>query len=80
VVYSPQRPPIAEPPYERIFTFSYGERETIAYIAGFILFRVAIKLASEEDMDGRWSEMLARVCSDPERVATAAGVLVRKPV
>lgn len=77
-IHSPLRPAICDAPYAPRTVFSFGDRETIAYIAGYVLFRVHAEFASSFDQVGQWCKMLVCVCSVPEIVAKTGGVPVAK--
>jgi hypothetical protein len=77
-VHTPLRPPIRDAPYDTRTAFTSGERETIAYIAGYVLFRVHAKFATSDDQTGRWCMMLVDVCSVSEIIAKTGGVPVAK--
>ena len=77
-VHTPLRPPIRDAPYVTRTAFSSGDRETIAYIAGYVLFRVHAAFATSSDQTGRWCIMLVDVCSVSENIAKSVGVPVAK--
>ena len=77
-VHLPLRPAIRDAPYVTRTAFSAGERETIAYIAGYVLFRVHAKFAGSHDQTGRWCSVLVDVCSVTEIIAKSGGVPVAK--